>query len=80
MRKILMALGTLLALSAVAARADDATDAHLLAAKQAAGFDYTGTLARTCIAPAFGVGTGPRGEIPARETWHAEPASFAKRG
>jgi metallo-beta-lactamase class B len=74
MRKTLMALGTLLALSAGTARADDATDAHLLAAKQAAGFDYTGTLARTCIAPAFGVGTGPRGEVPARDTWHAEPA------
>ena len=57
------------------ALADDAVDAHLLAAKQAAGFEYTGTLARTCIAPAYGVGTGgPRGVIPARDTWHAEPA------
>ncbi|HEX4177244.1 MAG TPA: MBL fold metallo-hydrolase, partial [Rhizomicrobium sp.] len=37
--------------------------------------EYTGTLARTCIAPAFGVGTGgPRGVIPVRDTWHAEPA------
>lgn len=74
MRKTLTALGALLALS-MPALADDAVDAHLLAAKQAAGFDYTGTLARTCIAPAFGVGTGgPRGVIPARDTWHAEPA------
>jgi len=74
MRKIrLTALGALLALS-LPALADDAVDAHLLAAKQAAGFDYTGTLVRTCIAPAFAVGTGPRGVIPARDTWHAEPA------
>ena len=74
MRNTLMALGALLALSAPVL-ADDAVDAHLLAAKQVAGFEYTGTLARTCIAPAFGVGTGgPRGVIPARDTWHAEPA------
>ena len=74
MRKIrLTALGALLALS-LPALADDAVDAHLLAAKQAAGFDYTGTLVRTCIAPAFAVGTGPRGVIPARDIWHAEPA------
>ena len=78
MRKIrLTALGVALALSAVAAKADDAINAHLLAAKQAAGFEYTGTLARTCIAPAYGVGTGgPRGVTPARDTWHAEPAKM----
>lgn len=75
MRKTLTALGALLALSAPVL-ADDAVDAHLLAAKQAAGFDYTGTLARTCIAPAFGVGGGQHGVIPARDTWHAEPAQM----
>ncbi|HEX4273525.1 MAG TPA: MBL fold metallo-hydrolase [Rhizomicrobium sp.] len=76
MRKTLTALGALLALSRPVL-ADDAVDAHLLAAKQAAGFEYTGTLARTCIAPAFGAGTGgPRGVIPARDTWHAEPAKM----
>ena len=75
MRKIrLAALGALLACLSLPVLADDAVDAHLLAAKQAAGFDYTGTLVRTCIAPAFAVGTGPRGVIPARDTWHAEPA------
>lgn len=74
MRKGLAALGALLLLS-LPALADDAVDAHLLAAKQAAGFDYTGALVRTCIAPAYSVGSGgPRGVIPARETWHAEPA------
>ncbi len=76
MQKNLIGLGALLALS-VPALADDAVDAHLLAAKQAAGFEYTGALARTCIAPAYGVGTGgPRGVTPARETWHAEPAKI----
>ena len=68
------ALCALLASAVLPASADDAADPHLLAAKQAAGFDYTGALVRTCIAPAFAVGTGPRGEIPARDTWHAEPA------
>ena len=76
MRKSLTALGALLALS-LPSLADDAVDAHLLAAKQAAGFDYTGALVRTCIAPAFAVGTGgPRGVTPPRETWHAEPAKI----
>jgi metallo-beta-lactamase class B len=75
MRKFrLTALCALLASAVLPASADDAADTHLLAAKQAAGFDYTGALVRTCIAPAFAVGTGPRGEIPARDTWHAEPA------
>ena len=76
MRKNLIGLGALVALS-LPALADDAVEAHLLAAKQAAGFEYTGALARTCIAPAYGVGTGgPRGVTPARETWHAEPAKI----
>jgi len=74
MRKNLMALSALLAL-ALPALADDAVDAHLLAAKQAAGFDYTGALVRTCIAPATAAGGGgPRGVTPPRESWHAEPA------
>ena len=69
----LTAFCALFAMSSLAAYADNAVDAHLSAAKEAAGFEYTGTLARTCIAPAFAVGTGPRGVIPARDTWHAEP-------
>ena len=31
-------------------------DAHLAAAKAAAGFDFTGTLARICVAPQTGPG------------------------
>ncbi len=56
--------------------APDAIDAHLIAARNAAGFDFTGTLARLCVVPPLvtavrDVAPGPR---PARETWFAEPA------
>ena len=74
MRKIrLTALCALFVLSSLPVSADDALDAHLLAAKQAAGFEFTGTLARICIAPGLAVGIGPRGVIPDRALWHAEP-------
>jgi metallo-beta-lactamase class B len=57
----------------------DAVEAHLSAAKQAAGFDLTGTLARLCIAPGLGSG-GTRKEvvrpIPDRALWHAEPVKM----
>src|SRR5215467_4944278 len=52
-------------------------DTHLIAARNAAGFDFTGTLARLCVAPApipntlRDVAPGP---APARETWFTEPA------
>jgi metallo-beta-lactamase class B len=55
----------------------DAIDAHLIAARNAAGFDFTGTLARLCVAPQAvpntlrDVAPGP---APARDTWFAEPA------
>src|SRR5258708_32023646 len=50
-------------------------EAHLAAAKAAAEFDFTGTLARTCIAPQ----TGPGRDVapapaPDRKTWFTEPA------
>jgi metallo-beta-lactamase class B len=50
----------------------DSIEAHLAAAKQAAGFEFPGTLARLCIAPATSVG----GNIQAadRALWYAEPA------
>ncbi len=56
--------------------APDAIDIHLIAARNAAGFDFTGTLARLCIAPPLVTAvrdTAP-GPAPARETWFAEPA------
>ncbi|MEO8049359.1 MAG: MBL fold metallo-hydrolase [Acidobacteriota bacterium] len=54
----------------------DAVDAHLVAARNAAGFDFTGTLARLCVAPPMvsGVRDAAPGPAPARNTWFAEPA------
>src|SRR5947207_5736721 len=50
-------------------------DAHLAAAKAAAGFDFTGTLVRICVAPqtAPGRDVAP-GRAPDRATWFTEPA------
>jgi metallo-beta-lactamase class B len=73
MKTTLAALSALFLLSAAPSRADD-PEPHLAKAKEAAGFDYTGTLARICVAPGLAVGTGPRGVIPDRALWHAEPA------
>jgi metallo-beta-lactamase class B len=53
-----------------------AIDAHLSAARNAAGFDFTGTLARLCVAPPFvsGIRDAAPGPPPARDTWFIEPA------
>src|SRR5580704_11595780 len=62
---------------ALAQNSTDAIDAHLVAGRNAAGFDFTGTLARLCVAPAAvpntlrDVAPGP---APARDTWFIEPA------
>src|SRR6202049_1086643 len=70
-------LSSLFGTSAFAQNAQDAVDAHLIAARIAAGFDFTGTLARLCVAPVAvpstlrDVAPGP---APARETWFTEPA------
>jgi hypothetical protein len=61
--------------AAVAQPAPNGAEAHLVAAKAAAGFDFTGTLARICIAPQ----TAPGADVappppPARATWFTEPA------
>jgi metallo-beta-lactamase class B len=60
---------------ALAQPAPNGAEAHLAAAKAAAGFDFTGTLARICIAPQ----TAPGADVappppPARSTWFTEPA------
>jgi metallo-beta-lactamase class B len=62
--------------SAFAQNAADTVDAHLIAARNAAGFDFTGTLARLCVAPPFvsGVRDIAPGRAPARDTWFTEPA------
>src|SRR6266849_502100 len=50
-------------------------DAHLAAAKMAAGFDFAGTLARLCIAPQTAPGADLRPPPPPdRATWFTEPA------
>jgi metallo-beta-lactamase class B len=50
-------------------------EARLAAAKAAAGFDFTGTLARICIAPQTAPGADVRPPpAPDRATWFTEPA------
>jgi metallo-beta-lactamase class B len=62
---------------AFAQNTPNAVDAHLIAARTAAGFDFTGVLARLCVAPVAVPGTlqdlAP-GPAPARDTWFIEPA------
>jgi len=55
----------------------DAVDTHLVKARNAAGFDFTGTLARLCVAPPpipTTIRDAAPGPPPARDTWFAEPA------
>jgi metallo-beta-lactamase class B len=64
-----------LGLAPAAAQQADTVDAHLAAAKAAAGFDFTGTLARLCIAPQ----TAPGRDVapapaPDRATYVTDPA------
>jgi metallo-beta-lactamase class B len=70
-------LSSLFGTSVFAQNTPNAVDAHLIAARTAAGFDFTGTLARLCVAPVAvpstlrDVAPGP---APARDTWFTEPA------
>ena len=57
------------------AQSADPIDAYLARAKAAAGFDFTGTLVRICVAPQ----SAPLPDVappppPARDTWYTEPA------
>ena len=54
----------------------ETVDSHLVAARAAAAFDFTGTLARLCVAPPAitGVRDAAPGPPPARDTWFIEPA------
>lgn len=59
--------------------APDPVEVALRAAKTFAGTEFTGTLARLCVLPeaAAGADTAPAyltGNVPARDTWYAEPA------
>ena len=74
--RAVLVIGAVLGLSGAAAQPSaNSIDAHLAAAKVAAGFDFTGTLARICIAPqtAPGRDVAPAA-VPPRETWLTEPA------
>jgi metallo-beta-lactamase class B len=76
-RSALAVFSALSGVNAFGQTAPDSIDTHLIAARTAAGFDFTGTLARLCIAPAPVPVTGrdvAPGAPPARETWFTEPA------
>src|SRR5580698_1426263 len=62
--------------TAFAQNSTDVIDAHLRAAQRAAGFDFTGTLARLCVAPVAVLSRedDAPGPAPARDTWYTEPA------
>ena len=74
-RTIAMIAG-LLGASLLAQNPPATIDSHLIAARNAAGFDFTGTLARLCVAPPMvaGVRDLAPGPAPARDTWFIEPA------
>jgi metallo-beta-lactamase class B len=76
-RAALAVLSLVYGAGALAQNAPDPADSHLIAARIAAGFDFTGTLARLCVAPVAVPSTlrdlAP-GPAPARDTWFAEPA------
>jgi metallo-beta-lactamase class B len=64
-----------LGISDAIAQPTNPADAYLAAAKTAAGFDFTGTLARLCVLPQ----TAPGRDIapapaPNRSTWYTDPA------
>jgi metallo-beta-lactamase class B len=70
-----LAVAAGLGVAAAVAQQANTIDAHLAAAKAAAGFDYAGTLVRVCIAPQ----TAPGADVtppppPDRATWFTEPA------
>ena len=62
--------------SAEAQPAANTIDAHLAAAKKAAGFDFPGLLAAICVAPrnAPTRDVTPAPPPPNRKSWHTEPA------
>jgi metallo-beta-lactamase class B len=83
MKSQLMTIGAVLAVVAALGVTDAgaqtnaaAVDAHLNAAKIAAGTDWTGTLARLCITAPFvaAIADNAPGPAPARNTWFIEPA------
>jgi metallo-beta-lactamase class B len=77
--KSVIVLGLAISLGIGAAHAQEQpanpVDGYLARAKAAAGFDFTGTLVRVCVAPQ----TAPGPDVappppPARDTWYTDPA------
>jgi metallo-beta-lactamase class B len=70
-----LALAAGLSVTHASAQPADPLEAYLKAAKEAAGFDFTGTLARVCIVPQ----TAPGRDVappppPSRDSWYTDPA------
>jgi metallo-beta-lactamase class B len=77
--KSVIALGLAICLGVGAARAQgqaaNPIDGYLARAKAAAGFDFTGTLVRVCVAPQTAPGPDVAPALPpARDTWYTDPA------
>ena len=70
-RTVLAVLSSCYGASSFAQNVPDTVDAHLAAARTAAGFDFTGTLARLCVAPpmVLAVRDVAPGPAPAPDTW-----------
>ena len=78
-RHVIFALAVMAAIGAAPANAQpaaDTIDAHLRAAKRAAGFDFRGLLGALCVAPANAppADVTPRPAPPDRARWYTEPA------
>ena len=79
MPKLALVCATALAVTGASAQDLNAINAHLAAAKTAAGVDFKGTLGALCLPnaprPVRAPGARPPGPrpTPARDTWYAEP-------
>ena len=75
MKAVILSLAIGIGAGVAQAQAADPSDEYLARAKAAAGFDFTGTLVRVCVAPQ----TAPGPDVappppPARDTWYTDPA------
>src|SRR5262249_16492809 len=76
-RRLVMIFGLCLGCGFAQSAREAEIDSHLVKARNAAGFDFTGTLARLCVAPARvspSVRDAAPGSAPARDSWYIEPA------